>query len=153
MKCDKPFLFLVTLLAASACKSNSGIDSSPVVTESTGKKTTITLHDQPLATIQKYVVGPKWQMVYSIGGMTGKEKNEFTNTFITFSANKITHESEGKTTERAYTWVKSRNIFTGDSTYVITGLGQWKVEGIDNDTLRLIDNYPDGYGYAFIPVK
>jgi hypothetical protein len=148
--------FLSSIVVLGACKTNSGIDSTPVVTAAgEEKKTTVTatLHNQPLATIQKYIIGPKWKMVYSIGGLTGMDKKEFTDTYVTFSATEIRYESDGKVTEKPYQWIKTRDIYTGDSTYVITGLGQWKVDRIYNDTLLLADNHYDGYAYSFIPVK
>lgn len=149
------YILLAFLLITAACttgskvKSSAATDTTPFVHQSN-----ITLYDKPLDTIKKHVTGRKWQLLYSIGGMTGDDKNSFPTTFYTLTkAGKLVAEKDGKTSETPYKWKLSRDIFTGDSTYVISGIVQWKVQGIYNDTLRLADNYVDGYGYALVPVQ
>lgn len=150
------YILLAITLTTVACKTGSKARSTAVATGTTPfvHQSNISLYDKPLDTIKKHVTGRKWQLIYSIGGMTGDDKNTFTTTFYTLTkAGKLVTEKDGQTSEAPYNWKLTRDIFTGDSTYVISGIVQWKVEGIYNDTLRLADNYVDGYGYALVPAK
>lgn len=141
---------------ATACKTKSKISSVarakaevPFVPVAN-----ISLYDKPLDTIVKHVTEQRWQLWYSIGGITGKDKNAFNDSYYTLTKDgKLITEKGGESNTKPYKWLKTRDIFTGDSTYVISGTVQWKVEGIYKDTLRLSDNYIDGYGYALTRVK
>ncbi len=148
------YLLLTTVLYLFACNSSKKTQSSPVAEEIFVPVSNIALYDKPLDTIKKHVTGQKWRMVYSIGGITGTDKHTFDNVYYTLTrSGKMIIEKGDKTEEVPYSWEESRDIFTGNNIYVITGVVQWKVEGIDNDTLRLADNYVDGYGYALVRMK
>lgn len=153
----KALIIIIGAVAlVSACKTKSKISS----TASTKQETTfipvsnIELYDKPLDTIIKHVTNQRWQLWYSIGGITGKDKNTFTDSYYTLTKDgKLITEKGGVSNSKPYKWIRRRDIFTGDSTYVIGGIVQWKVEGIFKDTLRLTDNYMDGYGYALTRAK
>lgn len=150
------YILLAITLTTVACKTGSKARSTAAAGDTIPfvHQSNISLYDKPLDTIKKHVTGRRWQLVYSIGGMTGDDKNTFTTTFYTLTkAGKLVTEKDGQTSEASYNWKLTRDIFTGDSTYVISGIVQWKVEGIYDDTLRLADNYVDGYGYALVPAK
>lgn len=128
-----------------AAKTDSQVVAVPVHISN------IELHNQPLDTIKKYVTGQKWKLVYSIGGITGKDKRTAENTYYTLTADgRMLTEKDGKKEEVPYEWVHARDKFTGDSVYAIGGIVQWQVEGIRKDTLKLADNFIDGYHYSLI---
>lgn len=145
-------LTLAILCLAPACKTQK---KSAVETKITPVEiANITLYNQPADTIRKYIVGHRWQLQYSYGGITGNDKNTADGIYYTFMQDgKMKVETPANTETNPYSLEKKRDIFTGDSTYVITGALQWKVEGIFNDTLKLSDNYVDGYHYALIRAK
>ncbi|MCB9045573.1 MAG: hypothetical protein H6550_05485 [Chitinophagales bacterium] len=150
------YTIIVICLFATACKTKSKIGSSakampeqPFVPVSI-----ISLYDKPLDTIKRHITGQKWQLWYSVGGITGNDRHSFTDMYYTLTKDgKLITEKGGETSIKPYKWEMTRDIYTGDSTYVITGVVQWKVDGIYDDTLRLADNYMDGYGYALTRVK
>lgn len=147
-------ILLSTALFATACKSSKKTQSSAVAEEVFIPVSDIELYNKPLDTIKKHITGQRWQLIYSIGGITGDDKHVFESTYYTLTgAGKLITEKDGKKEEAPYAWEESRDIFTGNNIYVITGIVQWKVEGIYNDTLRLADNYVDGYGYALVRAK
>lgn len=114
----------------------------------------IELFNKPADTIMKYIGGRKWQMLYATGGLTGSDVRTFPATYYTFNGGGTMEiEQDGKSTASRYTWEHQRDIFTADSIYVIGGPIMWKVEGIDHDTLRIADNFFDGYRYALIRSK
>lgn len=148
--------FLAPVLLLAACKTQKKTTASL----HTDTKTVfvpvanISLYDKPLDTIKKHVTGQKWQLWYSIGGMAGDDKNTFETSYYTLTKDgKLISEKDGQISEKPYKWLLTRDIFTGDSTYVISGIVNWKVESIVNDTLYLADNYVDGYRYALTRVK
>ncbi|HEY9176203.1 MAG TPA: hypothetical protein VIN07_00870 [Flavipsychrobacter sp.] len=143
-------LFSLSLFVL-ACKSSKKTQSSAMAEEVFVPVSNIALYDKPLDTIKKHVTGQRWQLIYSTGGMTGDQMNRFDNTYYTLTkTGKLITEKDGKIEEAPYTWEETRDIFTGNKTHVISGVVFWKVEGIYNDTLRLSDNYADGFGYALI---
>lgn len=153
---------VIVLLAGSVCitlpgcKTKSKVAASSITTEEkpVTPAANISLYDKPLDVIKKHVAEQKWQLIYSVGGMTGKDVNKFEATYYTLKKEgKLLTEKDGKSIEQPYKWVKTRDIYTGDSIYVVSGVVQWKINGIDNDTLRISDNYVDGYGYSLIRVK
>lgn len=123
------------------------------VTETATPVSNITLSDKPLPVIQKHLIGPQWQMLYRTGGITGSDKETFDNVYITFHTDHLMRYNGDVAKKQPAKWVYKRDIFTGDSVIVITGFENWKVNAIENDTLRLSDNYYDGYGYSLIRVK
>lgn len=151
-------MILGCVILSVSCKMQSKTAEGKKVTHDDNQSvqmSDIVLNDQPLDTIKKYVTGPKWQLIYSVGGITGSDRKTFDNTYYTFSkAGKLITEQAGKLTEHPYDWLKSRDIYSGDSIYIISsGLTKWKVGEIDHDTLRLFDNYPDGYAYSLTRVR
>ncbi len=148
------FLFLFVI----SCDTTSKMKSSQTAGK-TGKEenveyeSNIVLHDKPLETIKRNVVNRKWQMLYRIGGLTGDDIAHYDNTFITITDNEMIREENGEEKRQKINWKPQRDITTGDATYVISGFVNWKVEGIYNDSLKLADNYYDGYGYTLIPAK
>lgn len=143
--------FLATLLLLAACKTQKKTTASSLTdTKSVFVPVSnISLYDKPLDTIKMHITGQKWQLRYSIGGMTGDDKNTFETSYYTLTKDgKLISEKDGQVSEKPYKWLLTRDIFTGDSTYVISGIVNWKVESIVNDTLHLADNYVDGYRYA-----
>ena len=149
---NKAGLFLAAVIfLLIACKTKSEVRSSaPAKTERLYVPVSnISLYDKPLDTIKKHITGQKWQLWYSVGGITGKDEHTFTDSYYTLTTDgKLISEKGGVANVKPYKWQRTRDIFTGDSTYVISGIVQWKVDGIYKDTLRLADNYVDGYSYA-----
>ena len=150
MRYIKYTAFIVAaFVAIQACKTNK---TTTTKKESNYKPTTVLLHDKPLDSLKYYVEGKRWQMLYSIGGLTGSDRNNFEELYYTFAADgKMIFEEKGDKIEKKYSWEKQRDIYSGDSTYVLfTGLAGWIVNGIYNDTLKMMDNHPDGYSYVLI---
>lgn len=155
MKYTAVFLLSIMLLGV-ACKSSNKTSSATAKadTKSVTRVSNITLHDKPLAVISEHIENQKWQKLYAVGGITGKDRIEYDESYVTFTdQNQIITEEKGVSKTQKFKWEAARDIFTGDSTYVIKSLNVWKVDGIYNDTLRLADNYPDGYSYALIRAK
>lgn len=145
------FMLFSLSLFVWACKSSKKTQSSAVAEEVFVPVSNIALYDKPLDTIKKHVTGQRWQLIYSTGGIAGDQMNRFDNTYYTLTkSGKLITEKDGKKEEAPYTWEETRDIFTGNKIHVISGVVYWKVEGIYNDTLRLSDNYADGFGYALI---
>lgn len=113
----------------------------------------IILQDKPLDVIQKHVNNIKWHLLYRKGGITGDAKTMYEGTYLTFTNDHIVRIDSGEVTQHPLKWVRQRDIYTGDSTWVVSGVAQWKIEGIYNDTLRIADNFYDGFGYALIRAK
>lgn len=155
MKLSITTTVLFAVLLWSACKTQKKTTNAvnaeviaPVIAHD------IELYNKPLDVIIKHTAVQRWKLVYSTGGMTGKDLNKFDDTYYTLANNgTMITEAGGEISEAPYKWLKARDIFTGDSTYVISGIVQWKVEGIYHDTLRLSDNFVDGYHYALIRAK
>lgn len=148
------FILFSLSLSLSACKGSKKAQSSAVAEEVYVPVSDIALYDKPLDTIKKHVTGQRWQLINSTGGVAGDQMYHFDNTYYTLTkSGKLITEKDGKREEAPYTWEESRDIFTGNTIYVISGVVYWKVEGIYNDTLRLSDNYADGFGYALIRSK
>ncbi len=148
------FLLPAIVVFAFACNSSKKTQSSANTEEVFVPVSDIVLYDKPLDTIKKHVAGQRWRLIYSIGGITGDDRHMFDSTFYTLTkGGKLITEKAGKREEAPYAWEENRDIFTGNNIYVITGVVQWKVEGIYSDTLRLADNYVDGYSYALVRVK
>lgn len=146
----------ITSMVACKTKSKAGASKASIVKEAPAAKeeekvSNISLYDKPLDVIKANVIGQKWQLIYSVGGMTGKDENTFEHTFYTFSTdNKLIVEDERGTKKHPYKWKYTRDIYTGDSVYVLSGVVNWKINGIVNDTLQVADNYVDGYSYGLI---
>lgn len=139
-----------------ACKS--GKKTTKAETESkpfiAADVSNVSLYDKSADTIKAYIAERKWQMQYAIGGIAGDDKRAYPATFYTFSLDgKQIIEKDGVSVTKPYKFEKARDIFTGDSCYVISGIVQWKVESITNDTLFISDNFVDGYHYALTRVK
>lgn len=144
----------IIVFAAISCKTKKKTTAQATVVKQFAPVSNIELYNKPLDTIVKHITNQRWRMVYSIGGMTGKDRNEFDNFYYTITTDgKLVSDYEGKHEETSYEWLKSRDIFTGDSTYVLAGAVQWKIVAITNDTLRVSDNFTDGYHYTLIRVK
>lgn len=150
-------LFPVILLVAS-CGSTNDIKSKKNDTNEGAEKQTvivkspsnITLHDKGLEVVQQHVMNKRWKLIYMVGGLTGKDRKEYKNTYVTIGKNEMLWSENGQEKKQKISWEPQRDITTGDSTYVITGMVNWKVDGIYNDTLRVADNYYDGFSYALV---
>lgn len=148
------YLLFITMFCLYACNSSKKTQSSAVAEDVFVPVSNIALYDKPLDTIKKHITGQRWQLIYSTGGIAGDQVNRFDSTYYTLTkSGKLITEKDGKSEDAPYTWEVARDIFTGNNIYVITGIVQWKVEGIYNDTLRLSDNYMDGFGYALIRAR
>ena len=149
----------ILIIAVAGCKASSKTQAQATSAVDVNEQKTepvsdIALYDKPLDTIKKHVVGYKWELIHSIGGMTGRDRNTFDSTYYTLKEDgKMIMERKGDKKVHPYEWKQMRDIYTGDSIYVISGVVQWKVNGIDNDTLRVLDNYVDGYTYSLVRVK
>lgn len=144
-------VILTVMIVAAGCKTKSKVAGSsgrdiPVV-----RAANISLYDKPLTVIRQHVEGQRWQLLYATGGITGKERMNYEQAYYTFAKDgKLVYENDGEQAIYPYTWEKQRDIFTGDSVYVVAGVVNWKVNGIDDDTLRLADNYVDGFSFSLV---
>lgn len=147
----------LALVCLYSCSSQSRTSVSGTDNSSTSKEkvivSDIVLQDKSLPVIKEHVSNIKWKLLYRTGGLTGSDKTMFEDTYLTFTKDKIVRITDGEVTHQPFKWERQRDIYTGDSTWVISGDAQWKVEGIYNDTLRLADNFYDGYGYALVRAK
>jgi len=119
----------------------------------------IILRDKPLKTIKNYLKG-KWQMHYTIGGISGNQRYSFVNTYLEFTFNETNNDSirwHNDTSEMAkdiVTFERELYIFGPEYTYQInfntlpTGFQNWVAYSIKDDTLILTDNSVDGFAYA-----
>jgi len=141
------FLCLFTaLLCFSACKKAAS-------------KVNITLHDKPLSTIQSYIAG-KWNLKYVRGGVVYRTYPAKYNEYMTLSTKRSVfgNDSTGVVLDTEIIWKREQGIFY-DSTYLLTyyypaGYGPFPiayiVDGIYDDTLKLIDNASDPFYYYYI---
>ena len=120
---------------------------------------TITLYDKPLPVIQSYIQG-KWKLDYTKGGICGSCIYPDTNqSYLILSPDRFVFGNNlaGVVVDTVIYWKRDKDIFN-DSTYLLTFYhSQWYgpfpliyiVDGIHNDTLRLIDNASDPFYYYY----
>lgn len=120
---------------------------------------TITLHDKPLATIQSYIHG-KWRLQYAKGGFCGTcvwpgRQNQYI--LINEQTIVFGNDSAGIIHDTTIKWIRARDVFS-DSTFLLTyyyprGAGPFPisyiVDGIYNDTLKLVENANDPLYYYY----
>lgn len=118
---------------------------------------TITLYDKPLATIQSYAKG-KWKLNYAYGGLTGNIKQNYSNTYMEFKFAQIDsfYYTENGTIKinSPIEWRRIKDFFGRvDSTYFM-GFHYngnrpygYSFRNIQNDTLIIEENAPDGFAY------
>lgn len=124
------------------------------------QKTSIILYNKPLSTIKQYVQG-NWKIVYEYGGLCGNCKFTYNSYFIDITSNnKFVSNSFLYTydTTTIY-WVKALDIYTLDSTYLMTFRDihdvPWKfvIQQIYNDTLIFYDSGYDALYYHCVRYK
>lgn len=120
----------------------------------------ITLYNKPLSTIKTYVEG-KWELQYAKGGICGSCVSPARNNqYMQISTDRIVfgNDSAGIVLDTTIYWKRDKDIFN-DSTYLLTyyysaGAGPFPiayiVDGIYNDTLKLIDDAYDPIYYYYI---
>lgn len=114
------------------------------------------LKDKPLNEIKTAIQG-KWQLHYSYGGITGRIRQNRTNSFIEFKPNDSIYWNNNNDliVRDIITWNR-RNDIIGDRTYIMSFCEMrgticypysWGVEQIKNDTLILYDDATDAMGH------
>lgn len=142
------FLFFVCLCFSNCKKSNGGLN--------------VILYNKPLSVIQEYIQG-KWMLQYAKGGFCGTCISHVKNNpYMLINSNRIIfgNDSTGVVLDTTIYWIKERDIFHPlDSTFLLTyyyppGAGPFAiayvVDGIYNDTLKLIDDAYDPLSYYYI---
>jgi hypothetical protein len=114
----------------------------------------IVLYNQPVSVIKQYISG-KWILHYDIGGLDGKTRHNYTNSFFEFKFNaidSIIRQINGVVdVKSSINWFRYQDIFTGDSIYLLgfsfyTGVPfNYRVSEIKDDTLVITDPVADGY--------
>lgn len=96
----------------------------------------------------------KWRYHYSFGGFAGFKKYE--DRTVTFRQDQIIFENQGNITrDTIFSIQKTIGIATNDSVNAI----QWSeypilvVQGIFEDTLRVSENFEDGFSYALTRIE
>ena len=130
-------LLFISLLTQ--CKK----DNTPIKTP-----VNIVLYNQPVSVIKQYIEG-KWILHYKLGGLDGKTRYNYDNSYFEFKFNpvdSIITQVDGRINMKSpINWVRYQDIFTGDSIYL---MGCYRVSEIKNDTLILADPVADGYVYV-----
>lgn len=114
------------------------------------------LKDKPLNEIKAAIQG-KWQLHYSYGGITGRIRQDHTNSYIEFKPTDSIYWNDNNNLIVAdiITWNRRKDII-GDSTYIMSFCEMrgpvcypysWGVEQIKNDTLILYDDATDAMGH------
>lgn len=114
----------------------------------------ITLNDKSLKTIKSHIQG-RWRLQYTKGGICGScvypAKN---NQYMDIAGDRIIvgSDSAGVIIDTTITWIQATSYYYQKPTYLLSyyfppGYGPFPisyiVDGIYNDTLRLIDNASD----------
>jgi hypothetical protein len=151
----KCFLIIPLFIVICYCILNCKKDDKPV------KPVNIVLYNQPLDTIQHYILG-KWKFVYGKGGICGTCIHYCNNCYVEFTSNnKFISNTYIITSDTTIIhWVRDIGTYTNaDSTYLMTikdiqGV-PWVcvIEQIYNDTLIYHDNSSDAIFYHFIKSK
>ena len=151
----KCFLIIPLILILLCCFIQCKKDDKPV------KPVNIVLYNQPLDTIQHYVLG-KWKFVYGKGGICSTCIHYCNNCYVEFTSdNKFISNTYTITSDTTIIhWVRDIGTYTnGDSTYLMTikdiqGVPWvYVIEQIYNDTLIYHDNSSDAIFYHFIKSK
>ncbi|PWV56350.1 hypothetical protein [Chitinophaga sp. S165] len=105
----------------------------------------ISLEGQPLDVVQQHVAG-KWKLLSTIGGISGTNKTEYQNDYISFRDFKIiwTHNDTVRL-NTAYRWQKMTDSYVMLFSGFPDSFQPLKIE--PNDDLILTDNIADGYQY------
>ena len=148
------FIFLLSLFLFCCCFQCKKDDKqvNPV---------NIVLYNQPLDTIQHYILG-KWKFVYGKGGICGSCIHYCNNCYVEFTSdNKFISNTYAITSDSTIIhWVRDVGTYTNaDSTYLmaikdIQGVPWvYVIEQIYNDSLIYHDNSSDAIFYHFIKSK
>lgn len=119
--------------------------------------TNVILYNQPVSVIKQYIKG-KWILHYDIGGINGKTRHNYINSYIEFRFGSIDSiiKSINNTIEinSPINWFKTQDIFTNSSIYLMgyslyntKVSSSYRVSEIKNDTLIIAEPVADGYGY------
>lgn len=134
----KTFLPFLLILLISGCQKDEFNPSQ------------IDFKNKPLAVIKASIEG-NWRVYSTKGGMLGTIEYP-KNTFMQFNDNSVRIASNSDTVSFEVTW-KKKKIITGRNAYIMenSNWGFFKIPvGINNDTLKMSDNYPEGYGYKLV---
>jgi hypothetical protein len=111
----------------------------------------ITLYNQPLEVIQKYIQG-RWKFVYAKGGIAGNNVFYCDSCFVVFTSDNryLTQFNDGPYLKnRPITW--ERGSYDGDSTWLMNfGGPDYVIDKIYYDTLIYHENMADCSYYHLI---
>lgn len=135
-------LLICVLLFANSCKKDDYAKN-------------ITLYNKSVPTIKSYISG-RWRVIYDIGGMTGKIKHEYVNSYMEFkfqSVDSIIEFNDNKTVIRSsLQWLRDKDVFTGETINLLgfnfyqTGLAfTYRVSEIRDDSLIITEPVVDGF--------
>jgi hypothetical protein len=112
----------------------------------------ITLYNQPLSVIQKYITG-NWKLQYSFGGLAAHKTINTDNYYMILSPDHIIEgsDSEGVYLDDPINWIKTK-VGTDEFTYLLSYPSSsisYIIVEIKNDTLVIRDNLDDGFSYYY----
>jgi hypothetical protein len=111
----------------------------------------ITLYNQPLPIIKKYIHG-KWKLQYSYGGLSAHKYIATNNSYMIINSDHlIKGNDEGVFLDTSIVWEREKDIYN-ETTYLmgysLGGIYQI-IDRIENDTLIIKEDCFDGYDYYY----
>lgn len=110
----------------------------------------ITLYDQPLSVIQKYITG-NWKLQYQIGGIAGSKYVDTHNSYMNLTPGHIIigNDLNGVFVDSSIKWTNKYNSYLLDYSYSEGVHFAYIIERIKNDTLIITDDLGDGFTYYY----
>ena len=146
-------IIFISTISCSSCQKSSINDN--FISDSSN----VTLYNQPLNVIQKFITG-NWKLIYTDGGFVAT-KMYYDSTFWQLSTTKIIQISPfnagGVFIDTTITWVREMGTYTnGNYTYILHCFDrrnyeyEYAIMQMYNDTLIIHENGIDGLYYHFI---
>jgi hypothetical protein len=136
-------IFLFLGLIGAGCKKED---------EGEQENVNITLYDQPLSVIQKYITG-NWKLQYQIGGIAGSKYVDKYNSYMNLTPDHIIigNDLNGVFTDDNINWINTK-VGTDEYTYLLSYPSSsisYIIVEIKNDTLVTRDYLDDGFTYYY----
>lgn len=119
------------------------------------RSSSITLRDKSVSIIRANIQG-KWKLLYVQGGISGGTFPVRNNPYMTIRGDHVTiSDDRGVTLDTVIVWKRGKDIFN-EYTFFMTFANTATYEivnGIQHDTLTLIDDAYDGFESYYLRVK